>query len=115
MTKNFELNALASQFAAAVYDSVRQQNGGDWFPMTIGGARIEVAVTDGAKGIRELVDSFALTPLKEGYQQWERMGIVLMKKCLTGHGLTEFGGEIWKSMIADMAESLAEGGIDEKH
>lgn len=113
MTKNFRLNALANQFAAAVYDSVRQQSGGDWFPMTIGRARIEVAITDGVKGIRELVDSFALAPLKEDYPQWESMGIVLMTKCVTKHGLTEFGREFWGNMLADMAESLDAGGFNE--
>ena len=112
ITKNFQLNALANQFAAAVYDSVRQQNGGDWFTMTVGSTSIEVAITDGVKGIRELVNSYLLAPLKDDLPKWESMGITLIKKCVNKRGLTAIGVEMWQSMINDMGDSLNEGGFN---
>lgn len=115
ITKNFQLNALANQYAAAVYDSVRQQNGGDWFPMTVGSTQIEVTITDGVKGIRGLMDSFILTPIKETYQQWENVGIALIQKCVNKRELTATGVEMWRSMINDISDSLSEGDFNEKH
>lgn len=115
ITKNFQLNALANQFAAAVYDSVRQQNGGDWFAMSVGSSQIEVAITDGVKGIRKLVNSYLLTPLKDTSPQWESVAITLIKKCVNKRGLTAIGVEMWESMINDMGDSLDAGGFNEKH
>lgn len=117
ITKNFQLNSLANQFAAAVYDSVRQQNGGDWFPMNVGNTRIEVAITGGIKGIRDLVDSWALEAMRGNFpsHQWEGIGIQYLKRCIGADGLTVAGREAWASMIADMGETLDTGGFNEKH
>lgn len=117
ITKNFQLNSLANQFAAAVYDSVRQQNGGGWFPMNVGGNRIEVAITDGVKSIRELVDSYALEVMRGNYlpHQWESIGIQYLKRCVDADGLTDAGRQAWANMIADMGETLDAGGFNEKH
>lgn len=117
ITKNFQLNALANKFAAAVYDSVRQKNGGDWFPMNVGSKKIEVTITGGVKGIRELVDSYALKAMKDHFHahEWERIGIQYMKRCVDADGLTVAGSEAWASMIADMGETLDAGGFNEKH
>ena len=114
ITKNFQLNALANQFAAAVYDSVRQQNGGDWFAMTVGETRIEVVITDGGKGIRELVDSYALEAMRGHFpaHQWESIGIKYLKRCIGADGLTDAGREAWASMVADMGDSLNAGGFN---
>ena len=117
ITKNFQLNALANQFAAAVYDSVRQQNGGDWFPMNVGSTTIEVAITGGIKGIRDLVDSYALEAMRGSFpaHQWESIGIQYLKRCVGADGLTDAGREAWANMIADMGETLDAGGFNEKH
>ncbi len=117
ITKNFQLNSLANQFAAAVYDSVRQQNGGDWFPMNVGSTRIEVAITDGVNGIRDLVDSWALEAMKNTFHahEWESIGIQYLKRCIGADGLTDTGREAWASMINDMGDSLDAGGFNEKH
>lgn len=115
ITKNFRLNALANQYAAAIYNNVRQQNGGEWFAMTVGSARIEVAITGGVKGIRDLVDSYMLKPLKESFPDWESVGITLITKCVNSLGLTAIGEEMWQSMINDMGDSLDAGGFNEKH
>lgn len=42
ITKNFRLNALANQYSAAIYDHVKQQNGGDFFMVDVP-LRIEIA------------------------------------------------------------------------
>lgn len=111
ITKNFRLNALANLFAAAVYDGVRQKNGGDWFPMEIKGHRIEVAIIDGSAGIRMLVDSYLLEPMKQEYPHWEALASNLLTLCTDGSSLTERGESIWQSMINDMSASLSKGEV----
>ena len=110
ITKNFRLNALANQFAAAIYNYVRQQNGGEWFPMEIKGQRIEVAIVDGSAGIRLLVDSYLLEPMKQEYPCWEDMASNMLILCLEGSEPSAQGKSIWQSMINDMSSSLSNGG-----
>lgn len=110
MTKNFRLNALANQFAAAIYNHIREQNGGAWFPMNVNGQRIEVAITDGSTGIRLLVDSYLLEPLKQEYPHWEQLASKLLNLCLEGNEPTERGKDIWQSMINDMSATLSKKG-----
>ncbi|UIL52542.1 hypothetical protein LZU96_00815 [Pantoea agglomerans] len=107
LTKNFRLNALANQFAAAMYNSVRQQNGGDWFPMTVNGHQIQVAIVDGMSGIRMLVDSYLLEPMKKAYPNWEQLASDLLILCLDGNEPSGYGQSIWQSMINDMSASLS--------
>ncbi|PHM60951.1 hypothetical protein [Xenorhabdus ishibashii] len=57
ITKNFRLNALANTYAASIYHDVTTRNGGDHFTMQVGKTEINVAIVDGVKGIRELVDT----------------------------------------------------------
>lgn len=107
ITKNFRLNALANQYSAAIYNHVRQHNGGDWFPMIVKDQRIEVAIADGAAGIRVLVDSYLLEPLKQEYPRWEELANKLLTLCMDGNEPSEQGKNIWQSMINDMSASLS--------
>jgi len=107
ITKNFRLNALANQYAAAVYDVVKQQSGGDFFTLDTGKGSIKVEIIGGISGVRDLVDAYYLEALKLNYPQWEALAVQLLQKCLDGDGLTAHGQEFWQSMIADMASSLA--------
>lgn len=111
ITENFRLNALANQYSAAIYNYVRQQNGGDWFPMEIQGQRIEVAIVDGSAGIRLLVDSYLLEALKLEYPRWEALAVNLLTLCLGGNGLSERGESIWRSMVNDMSASLSKAEV----
>ncbi len=110
ITKNFQLNALANEFSAAIYQEVTHQNGGDWFKMQAGKTEIHIAITDGVKGIRLLVDSYALEALAQSYPAWENVAIALMQSCVVNGYLTGHGREIWQSMINDMGDALAETG-----
>ncbi|CBJ81132.1 hypothetical protein XBJ2_1060002 [Xenorhabdus bovienii str. Jollieti] len=102
ITKNFRLNALANAYAAAIYHDVTARNGGDHFAMRVGKTEISVAIVDGIKGIRELVDSYALEALQQNYPAWEVIAINLMEKCVINDCLTGHGRKIWQSMINDM-------------
>lgn len=117
ITKNFRLNMLANQFSGAVYDSVRQQNGGDWFPINVGSKKIEATITGGVQSIRELVDSYALKAMKDNFNahQWESIGIEYLERCVNADGLTDAGHQAWANMVADMGEMLTAGGFNEKH
>ncbi|MDU5780331.1 MAG: hypothetical protein E6Z83_05945 [Pantoea sp.] len=110
ITKNFRLNALANQYSAAIYNHVRQLNGGDWFPMEISGRRIEVAIVDGSSGIRLLVDSFLLEALKQEHPRWEALAVNLLPLCIEGAELSERGENIWQGMINDMSATLSNKG-----
>jgi len=108
ITKNFRLNALANSYSAALYDHIRQKNGGDWFTINVNDSPIRVNIVGGVEGLRQLVDEFCLNALKKNYQGWEAMGLVLMSKCLNGTTLTQSGLEIWQSMVNDMGDSVTE-------
>ncbi|MCP9270501.1 hypothetical protein M5U04_21125 [Xenorhabdus sp. XENO-1] len=110
ITKNFRLNALANTYAAAIYHDVTTRNGGDHFTMQVGKTEINVAIVDGVKGIRDLVDSFALEALQQNYSAWEMIAVNLMEKCVVNGYLTGYGREIWQSMINDMGDTLAAKG-----
>ncbi|ELV1369930.1 hypothetical protein QNY92_005030, partial [Escherichia coli] len=58
------------------------------------------------KGIRDLIDGYALKALKENYLQWEAVGIQLLSKCVQGNELTQSGKEIWQSMVNDMSDTV---------
>ncbi|HEM8210034.1 MULTISPECIES: hypothetical protein [Providencia] len=109
-TKNFRLNALANNFSAAIYHDVTTRNGGDWFPMNVGNKTIEVAIIDGVRGIRMLVDSYLLGALKQAYPTWEAVAIGLIEQCVINGYVTGYGREVWESMINDMGDSLADKG-----
>lgn len=111
ITKNFRLNALANQYSAAICDHLKRQNGGDWFPMEIKGQRVEVAIVDGSAGIRLLVDSYLLEPIKQEYPHWEALAGNLLNLCTDGSSLTDRGESIWQSMINDMSASLSKGEV----
>jgi len=109
ITQNFQLNSLANQFSSLVYQNVKQENGGDWFMLDADGEPIRINIIGGAKGMRDIVDAFALQPIKDSYPQWESVGISLMKKCLDSGSLTKCGREIWQSMVNDMGGTVAGG------
>jgi len=52
-TKNFLLSALANQYAAAVYDLVKQQSGGDFFTLDTGKGSIKVEIMGGVLARRD--------------------------------------------------------------
>nr|WP_282550845.1 MULTISPECIES: hypothetical protein [Providencia] len=110
ITKNFKVNSLANSYAAAIYHDVTIRNGGDWFPMNVGNKAIEVAIIDGVKGIRMLVDSYLLEALKQAYPTWEAVAISLIEQCVINGYITGYGREVWQSMINDMGDSLADKG-----
>lgn len=109
ITKNFRLNALANQYAAALYDHIKTTSGGDYFMIDVDGESVRVEIAGGVKGVRDLIDGYALVALKEFYSQWENVGIELLSRCVTAGGLTDTGREIWQSMINDMGATVAGG------
>ncbi|WP_237387007.1 hypothetical protein [Xenorhabdus sp. Sc-CR9] len=111
ITKNFRLNALANTYSAAIYHDATARNGGDHFTMQVGKTEINVAIVDGVKGIRELVDSYVLGALQQNYPAWEVIAINLLEKCVVNDYLTGHGREIWQSMINDMGDTLAAKGM----
>ncbi|AUU27573.1 hypothetical protein RVN05_00580 [Salmonella enterica subsp. enterica serovar Thompson] len=106
ITKNFRLNALANQYAAALYDHIKTTSGGDYFMIDADGEPVRVEIAGGVNGVRDLVDGYALEALKEHYPQWESVGIGLLEKCVNAGGLTDTGREIWQSMTADMGATV---------
>lgn len=110
ITKNFKVNSLANSYATAIYHDVTTRNGGDWFPMKVGNKAIEVAITDGVKGIRMLVDSYLLEALKQTYPLWEAVAISLIEQCVINGYITGYGREVWQGMINDMGNTLADKG-----
>lgn len=110
ITKNFRLNALANQYAAALYNHVTASSGGEYFMIDADGESVRVEIAGGVKGVRDLIDGYALEALKEFYPQWESVGIELLSRCVTAGGLTDHGREIWQSMINDMGSTVAANG-----
>ncbi|EJY8918611.1 hypothetical protein [Enterobacter cloacae complex sp. 310G5] len=106
ITKNFRLNALANQYAAALYNHITTTSGGDYFMIDADGEPVRVEIAGGVNGVRDLVDGYALEALKEHYPQWESVGIGLLEKCVNAGGLTDTGREIWQSMTADMGATV---------
>ena len=104
-TKNFRLNALANQYAAALYQHITTTSGGH-FMIDAASQPIRVEIAGGVKGVRDLIDGYALEALKEHYPQWESVGIGLLEKCVNAGGLTDTGREIWQSMTADMGATV---------
>lgn len=109
ITKNFRLNALANQYSAAIYDHVKQQNGGNFFMVDAGEFALRIEIAGGVSGVRGLVDAYFLEALKLNYPQWEKVAIKLLTKCLDGNNLTQDGCEIWESMTSDMGSTVAGG------
>lgn len=108
ITKNFRLNSLANQYAAALYDHITTTSGGDYFMVDADGESVRVEIVGGVKGVRDLIDGYALEALKEFYPQWESVGVELLSRCVTSGGLTEYGREIWQSMVNDMGATVAD-------
>ena len=109
ITKNFRLNALANQYSAAIYDHVKQQNGGDFFMVDAGEFPLRIEIAGGVSGVRGLVDAYCLEALKLNYPQWEKLAIELLSKCLDGNDLTQCGREIWENMGSDMGSTVVGG------
>ncbi|MBA0171226.1 hypothetical protein [Pectobacterium versatile] len=110
ITKNFRVNALANQYAAALYDAVRRQSGGDFFTIDAAGRAVQVNIVGGTQGIRQLVDSYLLEALQQEYRQWEDVAAATLSACMEGSILTTQGRQVWKSMIGDMGATVAQGG-----
>lgn len=109
ITKNFRLNALVNQYAAALYNHITAINGGDYFMVDAAGQQIRVELVGGVSGTRQLIDGYALEALKKTYPQWESIGITMLEKCVNAGGLTDTGREIWQSMVNDMGATVAGG------
>jgi hypothetical protein len=65
ITKNFRLNALANQYAEALYNNITAINGGKYFMVDAAGQQIRVELVGGVNGTRQLIDGYALEALKE--------------------------------------------------
>lgn len=111
ITKNFRLNALANQYAAALYNHVTATSDGDYFMIDANGESVRVNILGGVKGMRDLVDGYALEALKERYPagRWESVGVTFLSRCVGADGLTDTGIEIWGSMVNDMGATVAGG------
>ncbi|ELM3395836.1 hypothetical protein RYQ87_003792 [Salmonella enterica] len=111
ITKNFRLNALANQYAAALYNHITATSGGDYFMIDAGGESVRVNILGGVKGMRDLVDGYALEAIKEHYPavKWESIGIAYLSRCVDAGGLTDAGLEAWGNMTADMGATVAGG------
>lgn len=110
ITKNFRLNALANQYAAALYAAIRRQNNGDFFTIEAAGQSVKVDIVGNVQGMRQLVDSYLLEALQQEYRQWEEVAATILAACVEGSALTIHGRQIWKSMVGDMELSIAQGG-----
>ncbi|WP_106495402.1 hypothetical protein, partial [Escherichia coli] len=73
------------------------------------GLAVRVEIVNGVKGVRSLIDSYALAAMKVSYPQWETVGVELLERCVTNDGLTDVGREIWQSMVKDMGATVAGG------
>lgn len=115
ITKNFRLNALANQYATALYNRITTTSHGEYFMLDVGGEPVRVEIVNGIQGIRPLVDSYLLEALKVTGPQWEYSSTNLLSKCMNGTELTDKGWDIWQSMVSDMGATLAdkEGGCHE--
>ena len=111
ITHNFRLNALANQYAAALYSHISATSG-DHFMIHSGDQQLRVNIVGGVKGVRDLIDGYALEALKDSYTQWEAVGIRLLSKCISGDELTQSGREIWQSMVNDMGTTIANDGSE---
>ncbi|WP_294900531.1 hypothetical protein [Tatumella sp. UBA2305] len=111
ITQNFRLNALANQYAAALYDHVTTTSNGEHFTIEANGETVRVELIGGIKGMRDMIDGYALEALKESYPaaQWENIGIALLTRCINGKCLTDVGRGIWESMVSDMGSTVAGG------
>ncbi|MDV2876101.1 hypothetical protein [Phytobacter diazotrophicus] len=105
--QNFRLNALANQYASALYTHICATSTGGGFSVNAGGQTIQVNIVGGIKGVRDLVDGYALEALKDSYPQWEAIAIQLLSRCVRGDELTVTGREIWQSMVNDMGNTVA--------
>lgn len=110
ITKNFRLNALANQYSAAIYDHVKQQNGGDFFMVDAGEFPLRIEIAGGVSGVRALVDAYYLEALKLYLLQWEKIAIEMLTKCLKeNNSVTDAGIKIWESMGSDIGYTVAGG------
>lgn len=107
ITKNFRLNSLANQYAAALYARIRQENGGDFFFIHAGQQDIRVNIVGGIPGVRALVDGYYLEAVQQEYSNWEQIASLLLSKCLNGQELTQSGWDFWESMVNDMGSTVA--------
>ncbi|KMK44229.1 hypothetical protein [Pluralibacter gergoviae] len=111
ITKNFRLNALANQYAAALYNHVTSTSGGDYFMIDADGETVRVNILGGVKGMRDLVDGYALEAIKGHYSagRWESVAVAYLTRCVKTDGLTDAGIEAWGSMCVDMGATVAGG------
>lgn len=110
ITKNFRLNALANQYAAALYNHITATSQGDYFIVDVDGTAVKVEIIGGVKGVRQLVDAGFLQAAKDDGKGWERVAIYALSKFIVGTELTDDGHEMWQSMIKDMGEAVANHG-----
>lgn len=107
ITKNFHLNSLANQYAAAVYNHITATNPDAYFMIKAGEQAVRVNIVGGVSGVRSLVDGYFLEAVKDNYTQWEDVAITLLDKCLKGNELTSNGLEFWRNMVSDMGSTVA--------
>lgn len=108
ITHNFRLNALANQYATALYSHISSTSTADCFMVNAGGQAIQVNIVGGIKGVRDLIDGYALEALKGKYPNWEEIGIQVLNRCVSANKLTKTGLEIWQSMVNDMGGTVAQ-------
>ncbi len=109
ITKNFRLNALANQYAAALYNHITATSGGEHFTVDAAGVTVHVEIIGGIKGVRQLIDACFLQAVKDDGKDWERVAIYALGKFTHGTQLTDDGREMWQSMVNDMGATVAGG------
>lgn len=110
ITKNFRLNTLANQYAAALYNHVTATGGGEFFTVDAAGVTVHVEIIHGIKGVRQLIDATYLQVAKDSGPGWERIAIYALSKCVNGSELTAEGHELWQGMVNDMGAAVANHG-----
>lgn len=110
ITKNFRLNALANQYAAALYNHITDISGGEYFTVEAGEITVNVEIIGGIKGVRQLIDAGFLQAVKDDGKGWEQIAIYALGKFTHGTELTGDGLQMWQSMVADMGNAVANHG-----
>ncbi|EPG2864918.1 hypothetical protein QEG60_003408 [Pluralibacter gergoviae] len=110
ITKNFRLNALANQYAAALYNHITATSGGEFFTVDAAGVTVHVKIIRGIKGVRQLIDATYLQVARDSGPGWERIAIHGLSKCVNDSGLTDEGRNLWQGMVNDMGAAVANHG-----
>jgi hypothetical protein len=102
------LDALANQYAAALYNHITITNGGEHFTVDAVGVTVHVEIIGGIKGVRQLIDACFLQAVKDDGKGWVLVAIYALNKFTRGTELTDDGREMWQSMVNDMGAAVTD-------